>query len=264
MTYSFFLADGSGAPASDTRVRVIHDYHAVYFGFTVMEKDMAALTAAAAGRDDAAITGDDAVAVVLEYADAAGQPRTARIAINSANAVADALDGQPDWNLDGLQTAVRKRPGMWDVEIAVPYAGLGVAMPRYHDTWQANFFRNKAANGDQPAEQSVWLPGNAMGELRYGRDLLVYVWSKRPFYAPDEVMVFNFSDKLRRLAAQYYDLDGNPVGAEMTVHLGPGHRRQHYAMERPPQGAWRLVVRDRDAMQGDSVIMSIPRPQFGK
>ena len=264
MTYGFVTPDGEGAPKAFTRARVIHDYRNLYVGFSAMGQDLATLKAGATDRDGN-VAADDAVGLSLDYIDAAGQERTVTLWINSEGVMADAEGDNTGWNIAGLQTAVRMRPGnIWDVEVAIPWEALGTMMPRYHDVWRANFFRHKAAAGDSPEEDSAWIANGGKGELSFGRDALVYVYSKRPFYAPDEVMVFNFSDKLRRMSAQYEDLDGNPVGEEMIIHLGPGHRRQHYAMERPDQGRYRLVIRDRDVMQGDNVLMVVPRPQFGK
>ena len=261
MTYGFVDETGDKAPSEATRVRIIHDYHALYIAFTVEEGDMQALSAAASDKEG--MTGD-AVGLSLSYK-ANGSIHQLNLWVDHDNNLILPSGGADIWDGHGtIETAVRKRPGSWDVEIAIPWKRAGTSSPSYADIWQANFFRNNTSNGKGSSEKSNWLPAGQMGELRFGRDCLVYLYSKRPFYSPDEVMVFNYSDRLRRFSATYLNESGEEIQG-MTVHLGPGHRRQHYKMEGLKHGTYTVVVRDRDAQPGeDDVIMVVPRPQFGR
>ncbi len=70
-----------------------------------------------------------------------------------------------DWNCEGLQSAVKVRddlaesPGRapgWSVEVAVPFAGLGVAAPAVGARWRGNFYR--IDYGGTATEFSAWSP----------------------------------------------------------------------------------------------------------
>ena len=248
MTYGFVVPDGGAAAEPATRTRVIHDYHGVYLGFTAMGAEGAA---------------SDEVGVNLSWPDAEGNWRRVVISLSRDAGLAFNSDAQEALHIESIQAAVRAGEGLWDAEIFIPYESLGVGMPAFGDLWKANFFRRISTAGVETPVLSGWLPEGQSAELRFGRDLLVYLYSKRPFYAPDEIMVFNYSDRLRRLVGEYVNADGETV-QQMPIHLGPGHRRQHYRMEGVPKGMHWVVVRDRDAMlRDDNVIMVMPRPQLG-
>ncbi|MEX0332591.1 MAG: carbohydrate-binding family 9-like protein [Puniceicoccaceae bacterium] len=261
MTYGFVNATGDSAPTEPTRARIIHDYDALYIAFTVEEADMDSRVSSM--DDKVGLTGDS-VGFVLEY-ESNGTLFVTRISVDhEGNFMQEG--GQPSvWGgPGGIESAVAERQGAWDVEIAIPWAQLSTAFPSPGDIWRVNFYRNSTSNKEGKPEKSSWLPAGQKGELRFGRDCLVYLYSKRPFYSSDEIMVYNYADRLHRLVGTYVNDQGEEVQS-VTVHLGPGHRRQHYRMEGLKHGMYYVIVRDREAAPGtDDVVMVVPRPQFGK
>lgn len=55
------------------------------------------------------------------------------------------------WNIEGLQTAVAKRPAGWTVEIAIPWASLKAAhvdgAPKIGDRWRVGMYRIERPEG---------------------------------------------------------------------------------------------------------------------
>lgn len=47
----------------------------------------------------------------------------------------------PSWNCSGLECSARILDGSWEVEIALPFAGLGVAPPAPGTRWRGNCYR---------------------------------------------------------------------------------------------------------------------------
>jgi hypothetical protein len=69
-----------------------------------------------------------------------------------------------DWNCVGLQSAVKvkgdledrsRRDEEWSVEVAIPFAGMGVAAPAAGARWRGNFYR---IDYGKPTEYSAWSP----------------------------------------------------------------------------------------------------------
>ena len=261
MTYGFVNESGDGAPSEATRARVIHDYDALYIAFTVEEADMDNLVARNSGKSES--TGD-AVAVTLEHESNGSHFVTSFFVDHEGNFLH--TGGQPgvSGTAEGIKSAVAKREGAWDVEIAIPWQQLSTQFPSNGDIWRVNFYRHNTSNKEGKPERSSWLPLGQKGELRFGRDCLGYLYSQRPFYRSDEIMVYNYADRLHRLEGTYLNEKGEVVQS-VPVHLGPGHRRQHYQMDGVQHGMYYVVVRDREAQPGtDDLVMVVPRPQFGK
>jgi hypothetical protein len=45
----------------------------------------------------------------------------------------------------------------WQVEVAIPFADLGLAAPKQGDTWRGNFYRFNRTKG-LPVEELSWSP----------------------------------------------------------------------------------------------------------
>jgi hypothetical protein len=61
------------------------------------------------------------------------------------------------WHCEGLQTTVEKTPGVWSVEMAVPFSSLGAGLPAAVGKWRVNFFRIDRPK-NMPRELSAWSP----------------------------------------------------------------------------------------------------------
>lgn len=246
LTYGF-LRSGDGEPAHHgTRARAIYDRTHLYIAFTALEPAVDDVTAAAhqGGNDRRA---NDTVGVRLSVPEGNGDTREFEIHVNPANRVWVMVnDREQRDGLEGVRTGIFPRERSWDAEIAVPFAALGVDEPRVGDLWEIDFLRHRPARGDDAEESSAWNPPGGKGELRFGRDLIVYLYSQRPFTGRDEVMVYNPSDQLRQLRAEMIDARTGKVVSHETIYLGSGHRRQHYPLPAPEAGDYYLVVRQTD------------------
>jgi hypothetical protein len=65
--------------------------------------------------------------------------------------------GDSAWNCEGLRVAVRREPGVWAAEIAIPIAVVANAPPA---EWRVNFCRIDRPSRDNsiPRELSAWSP----------------------------------------------------------------------------------------------------------
>lgn len=71
-------------------------------------------------------------------------PRAVIFDATVVNPTADG-SGRPQvdktWNCPGLDVKARIGKKFWEVEVAVPFAGLGVPIPKPGDTWRVNAYR---------------------------------------------------------------------------------------------------------------------------
>ncbi len=260
VTYGFLDADGK-APKAATRARVLYDKNTLYVAFTAAEPALDDLRTRARGRRGD-VRGDDSVGVRLRVPTADGREREAEVWVNAANSVNAILGGRRARDPEGLSTAVYMRRGSWDSEMAIPFAALGVEPPRPGDVWEVDFVRHRRGGQGPDGEVSSWA-GGGYGGLRFGGDLLVYLWSQHPFSGRDEVMVYNDSDSLRQLEARVVDAATGETVAREVIYLGPGHRRQHFPLPAYEPGDYRVVVRENDRpRQDDDVLLVVRRPRL--
>ena len=64
------------------------------------------------------------------------------------------------WQCEGLRTLVRRHPGGWSVEMAIPFASVTNSPPRTGSRWRANFCRidRPSRDGTLPRELTAWSP----------------------------------------------------------------------------------------------------------
>ena len=64
------------------------------------------------------------------------------------------------WTCEGLETRVRRGPGFWTVELAIPFAAVTNAAPVSGSEWRVNFCRidRPSRDGSIPRELSAWSP----------------------------------------------------------------------------------------------------------
>ncbi|MBN1419656.1 MAG: carbohydrate-binding family 9-like protein [Planctomycetes bacterium] len=135
-----------------TEVRLIRDQANLYAAFRLAEPDVGAIRARVAGADGSAWE-DDSVEIFLT-------PRPGgsyyQIIAGAGGAVFDRTDHNDPaaWN-SGARAAVAFGDDEWSVEIAIPFASMGIEreMP---ERWRANFTRNRRT-GPEGASQA-WSP----------------------------------------------------------------------------------------------------------
>jgi hypothetical protein len=68
--------------------------------------------------------------------------------------------GDRAWDCDGLRTLVRKEPGAWTVELAIPFASVTARSLQPGARWRANFCRidRPSRDGSLPRELTAWSP----------------------------------------------------------------------------------------------------------
>ena len=64
------------------------------------------------------------------------------------------------WQCEGLRTLVRRHPGGWSAEMAIPFASVTNSPPRTGSRWRANFCRidRPSRDGTLPRELTAWSP----------------------------------------------------------------------------------------------------------
>ena len=130
------------APAlAETAVRAMVDRQYLYFGFVCADRNVAELKATATGEREVFSSKDDVLDIFL-------QPDETRavyyqMAFNPAGILFDQkvtggerdYDFHPDWRV-----AIHKGDGYWSAEVAIPFAGLGLA-GKDKGSWRANAHR---------------------------------------------------------------------------------------------------------------------------
>jgi hypothetical protein len=165
----FRLSHGKGNPAGKTRVKALWDDSALYLAFQCDDRD---IFSPYTRRDQPLYRGEVVEAFIATGDDA---NRYFEFEVSPANVLFDARVFNPGnrkgmkvetaWNARGMRSAVRvdgtltqrgDRDRGWTVEIAIPFADLGLSRPvRPGDAWRANFYR---IDRGKPEEFSAWSP----------------------------------------------------------------------------------------------------------
>ncbi len=127
--------------------------------------------------------------VELFIAPDASEPRNYfELEFNAHGTIFDAVVVHPDlagngrpavateWTCDGLKVDARIHSGRWEVEIAIPFSGLGMPPPHIGDTWRFNAYRIDYGPPDHylawsptlRPEPSFHVPGR-FGILEFGK-----------------------------------------------------------------------------------------------
>jgi hypothetical protein len=146
-----WLLGGEGVPKARTAAMLLCDDMNLYVAFICTEPDR---------RKPLTIGGppwdDDEVEVRI---DAGGDRKTFRqVIINGANSKMEYWESGP--GPIGATTAVHADEGAsWMVEMAIPFAGLGVKPPKPGDTWRVSLCRGRPPGRKTPThELIVWAP----------------------------------------------------------------------------------------------------------
>jgi hypothetical protein len=147
----FRLRNTRTPAAQQTTVRLLFDTQRLYLGVECRDVNPKAVQAACIARDSAGIFNDDTFELFLgpkaDYA-----TNYWHVVFNAAGAVYDAIAPEKAYNLD-LQSVAKITDAGWTVEIAIPFASLGLKDAPFGKTWRANFCRIRKPD---PAEASSW------------------------------------------------------------------------------------------------------------
>lgn len=170
--------DGSGPGSEATVVRLWYDDQALYLAWTCTDSEIQATFTAR----DSKFWEEEVAEFFITPQDLT---RYFELQWNPLGGVFDAiitneLDAQGlskkftgDWNYTarGMKSAVKlrgtpnnpaDRDELWQVEVVVPFADLGVPAPRAKDVWRGNFYRFNRATG-KPPELLSWSPTRLPG-----------------------------------------------------------------------------------------------------
>jgi Carbohydrate-binding family 9 len=168
-TREFRLSHGKGIPNAATRLKACWDAQHLYLAFQCLDRDIFSPYK----RRDQPLYEGEVVEAFLSPGPALR--RYFEFEVSPANVIFDARIDNPGppspmtvdraWNAAGLRTAVRVRGTLnrrgdrdrdWTVEMALPFADLGLDRPvRAGDAWRANFYR---IDRGRPEEFSAWSP----------------------------------------------------------------------------------------------------------
>jgi hypothetical protein len=146
----FFLAGGEAFPQNETKVKLFYDDTHLYVAYLLRdaERDKPMFKYGPLWHDDE----------VELWIDIDGDRKSYHQVI--VNGSGDSLQFQADGVRDFGATAAAHIDGngAWYVEIAVPFAGLGVDAPKPGDTWQINFARSRPPGDTVGEELITWGP----------------------------------------------------------------------------------------------------------
>ena len=142
---------GTGrAVKPEGKVLVCYDAKNIYVAYLNPEPKMKDLVANATERDGN-LWEDDSNELFLDPS--AGKKDYFQFIVNASNVMYDGKGKDGTWN-STAKSAVKKTADGWSVEIAVPLAELGAAVPLKGKTWTANFCRNRRVEVEP--QSSAW------------------------------------------------------------------------------------------------------------
>jgi len=134
-----YLCGRAAWPPQDTVARVVSDAATLYLAVDCADDDMARLTVAGEKRDDPVWQGDTAE-VFLDPRHAETPGEYFHIAINPAGVTLDSRGKDASWNPKLAVKTTRGQSG-WRVELAVPFAELGLKAGEVPTVWGLNVTR---------------------------------------------------------------------------------------------------------------------------
>ncbi len=149
-TDEFFLLQGTGLSEAATTARILYDDENLYVAFICAEPSRRKPMIRGG-----APWGDDEVEV---WIDTNRDGETFRqVIVNAVNDRAEYGENGP--TPIGAQTGTHLAEGeSWSVEMAIPFAGLGVDPPRPGDSWRLSLCRGRPAGRGFGDELIVWAP----------------------------------------------------------------------------------------------------------
>lgn len=217
--YSGFTATGSGAAATvATRFAVRHGEACLYLAAVMDEPLIADLKHAATGRDGRDLWRDDCVEFMVDPT--GDRVEYVHLAINANGALYDAQVRQGghvatrEWNSTAA-VAGRIGTASWSVEVALPFADLGLEARSARQPWAIQVARERHATGK--LELSAYVPSGGSFHVP-------------STYAPLRLLKADLTRFLWEVKAPLQDLvvdtqDGLLYQFDVTVVNGTGRRR---------------------------------------
>ena len=134
-----FLTGRAAPPGAPTTARVLCDERNLYFAFDCRDDDVARLTVAGTKRDDPIWQGDT-VEIFLDPHHRQRPKGYYHIAVNPAGVTMDSKDGDLSWS-PTLRVATGRSTAGWTVELALPFAELGLSRSEIPTVWGMNLTR---------------------------------------------------------------------------------------------------------------------------
>ncbi|MBN1445683.1 MAG: hypothetical protein JW957_06215, partial [Candidatus Omnitrophica bacterium] len=163
----FFLVKGESLPKAKTQVLLFYDNDYLYIGFTCEETGR---NKPLTGKGN--IWDDDEVEVLIDANGDAGKTYH-QIIVNAAGSKLE-LNEAGAFNIGAQAAAYSEEGKRWQVEMAIPFKGLGLEPPKSGDKWRFNLARYRPAGEGFETELITWssmeagfLQFNKMGELLF-------------------------------------------------------------------------------------------------
>ena len=149
-TDEFFLLGGSGISAARTLAQFYYDEAYLYVGLRCEEPSRQRPIVR-----NGAIWHDDEVEIFI---DANGDGKTyAQILVNGAGKKAEFLDQNA--TPIGTRVAAHVTEGKcWELELMIPYKGLGVKAPKPGEVWRINVVRQRLPTKTSGHQLITWAP----------------------------------------------------------------------------------------------------------
>jgi len=147
-----FRLQGTRSPApQQTNVRMMYDDKALYIGVECRESSMDKILMSSKGLDSAGVFGDDTVELFIGHRANFAETYW-HIAITPGNARYDNVALEKDYNLK-MESATKLGQDAWTIEIAIPFASLGLKEAPAGKEWRGNVCRIRKP---EPRETSAW------------------------------------------------------------------------------------------------------------
>ena len=150
------LTGRAAIPEARSVARVMCDDQNLYVAFDCLEPDMDRLTVAGKNRDDDVWQGDT-VEIFLDPKHTHDIKGYYHIAINPAGVTMDTKGGDKSWN-PKLQVATKLGDGIWRVELAIPFADLGIEAGKIPTVWGLNLTRYRPEFATEKPKQGKLVP----------------------------------------------------------------------------------------------------------
>ena len=141
----FVTTQDASKPATPTLVRTAYDDTCLYIAYECFEKGQETQLVGTTDRDSTAIFKADGIETFLQP-QGKGRPYF-QIVTNTAGGLWDdkwiGRRTREKWDGKGIRTSGDMAFDVWTVELAIPFADLGVVPPKPGDAWRVNFCRQE-------------------------------------------------------------------------------------------------------------------------
>lgn len=125
-------------------VKILYDDKNLYFGVRFEEPEPGKM-ARRFDQHDLAIFNDDCFEILF---DTRNRPETFyHFAANAAGAIYDSRNGDKNWSSEGAVALARVDEKEWTVELAIPFADLGIPAPVFGESWGLRLCRERKVGG---------------------------------------------------------------------------------------------------------------------